>query len=269
MKKNCILFLCLIVFVKGFSQAEGDIIISEMMNNPAAVSDSNGEYFELFNTTNASIDIGGWIIEDGNSSETISGTLLIPPLGYVVLAKNSDTAANGGVVADYDYTSTITLTNSNGTLILRNSSNVVIDRVDFDDTTFPIVSGKSMELSQSSLDHISNNSGANWALATLEIVAGGDLGSPGSAAGGVLLAKSLQIEGFNVYPNPVANGSFQITTASNTNKQLTIYSMLGNQVYSKTVEVNEHVNVSHLNSGVYFVNVEENGKTATKKLVIK
>jgi len=77
------------------------------------------------------------------------------------------------------------------------------------------------------------------------------------------------IENFGVYPNPVANGKFRITTALNVNKEVRIFNMFGKQVYSKTVRSNEIVDVSNLNTGVYFVNILEEGKTATKKLVIR
>ena len=40
----------------------GDLLISEVMANPAAVSDSNGEWFELFNASLHSIDLNGLTI---------------------------------------------------------------------------------------------------------------------------------------------------------------------------------------------------------------
>ena len=37
----------------------GDIIVSEIMQNPAAASDNLGEYFEIYNTTAANVDLEG------------------------------------------------------------------------------------------------------------------------------------------------------------------------------------------------------------------
>lgn len=78
-----------------------------------------------------------------------------------------------------------------------------------------------------------------------------------------------QIEGFSMYPNPAVDGSFTISSKSNTVKQVEIYSLLGNLVISKSVRSNEKIDVSNLSSGFYMVKVEEEGKIATRKLLVK
>lgn len=80
--------------------------------------------------------------------------------------------------------------------------------------------------------------------------------------------KQNSISGLNVYPNPVTNGNLFITSNSNANKIVSIYDVLGKQVIKATV-TNQAVNVSSLNSGVYIVKITEEGKTATRKLVIR
>lgn len=77
-----------------------------------------------------------------------------------------------------------------------------------------------------------------------------------------------QITGFSMYPNPVSNGKFVITSNNSVNKQVEIYSMIGKQVYSKTVKVNETIDVSNLNRGIYLLRVKEDDKVATRKLII-
>ena len=76
-----------------------------------------------------------------------------------------------------------------------------------------------------------------------------------------------QIEGLKIYPNPVTNGTFFINTTSDSTKDVVVYDVLGKQVV-KTSTTNA-VNVSNLKSGVYIVKITEEGKTATRKLVIK
>ncbi|WP_456378613.1 T9SS type A sorting domain-containing protein [Lutibacter sp.] len=78
-----------------------------------------------------------------------------------------------------------------------------------------------------------------------------------------------QIEGFSLYPNPVTNGKLYIKSNSMVTKNVEIYSMLGQQVYTKSVQPNEIIDVASLNRGIYMVRIEENGKIATRKLVIK
>jgi hypothetical protein len=71
-----------------------------------------------------------------------------------------------------------------------------------------------------------------------------------------------------MYPNPVNNGKFVITSNNGVNKQVEIYSMIGKQVYSKTVKANEAIDVSNLNQGIYVLRVKEDAKIATRKLII-
>jgi len=78
-----------------------------------------------------------------------------------------------------------------------------------------------------------------------------------------------EIEGFTLYPNPVSNGMLYMSSSSNFNKQVEIYSMLGQQVYIKSVQPKETMDVSNLNKGLYVLRIEEEGKIATRKLVIK
>jgi hypothetical protein len=76
-----------------------------------------------------------------------------------------------------------------------------------------------------------------------------------------------EITGLKVYPNPVSNGTLFIETAVNAEKTVTVYDILGKQVLNTTTS-NNTINVSSLRGGVYVVKVTEEGKTATRKLVI-
>ncbi len=79
--------------------------------------------------------------------------------------------------------------------------------------------------------------------------------------------KENNIAGLKVYPNPVTGGKFFISTDANTTKSVAIFDVLGKQVVNTTAT--ETVNVSNLKAGVYIVKITEEGKTATRKLVIK
>ena len=85
---------------------------------------------------------------------------------------------------------------------------------------------------------------------------------------GVLKVSQNAIAGLNIYPNPVTNGTLYINTAANASKNIVIYDVLGKQVVNTTTDTNA-VNVAGLNAGVYIVKVTEEGKTATRKLVIR
>jgi len=83
-----------------------------------------------------------------------------------------------------------------------------------------------------------------------------------------LSVKSNEITGLKVYPNPVLNGTLFIDTNANADKAVAIFDVLGKQVLNTTTSSNS-VNVSNLKGGVYIVKITEEGKTATRKLVIR
>lgn len=76
------------------------------------------------------------------------------------------------------------------------------------------------------------------------------------------------ISGLKVYPNPVVNGNLYITSNSNESKEVAVFDVLGKQVMKTTV-TNQAVNVASLKGGIYIVKITEDGKTATRKLVIR
>ena len=82
--------------------------------------------------------------------------------------------------------------------------------------------------------------------------------------------KNNAIEGFATYPNPVTNKEFTISSRSTSVKEVAIFNLLGKQVLSSSFSgVKSNVDVSTISAGIYILKVTEEGKTATKKLVIK
>ena len=244
----------------------GSIIITEIMQDPNAVGDAEGEYFEVYNTTTSDIDLQGWIISDnGSDSHTIGSSVMVLSGGYAVLSRDADSGANGGFFVNYEF-SGVTLGNSTDEIILT-SGVTEIDRVEYNDTTFPYAPGFSMELHLFKYDAVSNNTGSNWGAATSSYGLG-DKGTPGGHNDFGLSVVKNQIEDFAMYPNPVSNGMLNMTSSNNTNRQVEIYAINGQQVYSKKVQTNELINISSLNRGIYFVRIEEEGRIATRKLVV-
>ncbi len=77
-----------------------------------------------------------------------------------------------------------------------------------------------------------------------------------------------EIDGLKMYPNPVSNGKLFITSDNNIEKTIAVFDILGKQIINQVV-TNEVVNVSALNAGIYIVKITEDGKTATRKLVVR
>jgi endonuclease/exonuclease/phosphatase family metal-dependent hydrolase len=172
--------LLFIVITSVASPASAQLVINEIIQNPSAVSDGNGEWFELYNPDGVAVDINGWTIkDDGVDTHIIAngGPLLVPAGGYLVLGNNTDSGTNGGVTVAYDYGSWF-LSNSADEVVLLNDSLVEIDRVNYDGgPNFPDPTGASMILSSPGVD---NNVGANWCEST-SAFGDGDLGTPGAA----------------------------------------------------------------------------------------
>ena len=87
-------------------------------------------------------------------------------------------------------------------------------------------------------------------------------------AGLLGVSQNNAIAGLRIYPNPVSNGTLYIETAANAEKIVTVFDVLGKQVLNTTTSDNA-INVASLHTGVYIVNITEEGKTASRKLVIK
>lgn len=75
------------------------------------------------------------------------------------------------------------------------------------------------------------------------------------------------IAGLQIYPNP-ARTVLNVSSNSFAAKTIAIYNVLGKEVINTTV-MNNQVNVASLAKGVYVLKVTEEGKTATRKLVIE
>lgn len=163
----------------------GDLLISEVLANPSAVSDSNGEYFELFNTSNITIDLNGFSIsDDGSNSHSINALepLLIRPGEYFVLGNNGDSRTNGGYIANYVY-SNFSLTNSSDEIILSSSDNIIVARLAYSGAPFGI-SGVSAEL----VNQVLQPTADDYAISTT-LFGDGDLGTPGQA-GSIILTST-------------------------------------------------------------------------------
>lgn len=147
----------------------GDLLITEVMANPAALPDTRGEWFELYNPTDQEINLEGISIgDDSGDYHRFESDLLILPGEYLTLARSDDP----GFAPDYVYDS-FNLSNSGDEIILRNELTELL-RFDYGaDFDHP---GRSRWLARPPLlvD--------NFALSFVQLIYGyGDIGSPGSS----------------------------------------------------------------------------------------
>ena len=70
----------------------------------------------------------------------------------------------------------------------------------------------------------------------------------------------------SIYPNPSSGTTFSVDT--NLPVALSVFDILGKQVITTTVTPNNNtISIADLNSGIYLVKLEYEGKSSTKKLI--
>jgi len=159
------------------------IVINEIMQNPSSVSDDNGEWFEIYNNGSVNVPLFDWTVRSTDdageyNSFSITQHFILQRGSYLVFGNNINSAENGGVTVNYDYGTSVGLSNSADELVLLNENAIVMDSVSWDNgETFPDPNGKSMALLDPGLD---NSLGQNWQeSASVSIFGDGDIGTPG------------------------------------------------------------------------------------------
>jgi hypothetical protein len=152
----------------------GDVVITEFMRNPDAISDSLGEWFEIYNPTNTLWDLENCVIKDlGSNTHTITDTLEIPPAQYRVLARSSAP----GFTPDYVF-SGFEIGNSDDEIIIT-CGGVEISRVVYT-AGWPDAAGASSQLLRTKINEMDNDAAANWCVSVTPF-GSGDLGTPRAA----------------------------------------------------------------------------------------
>jgi len=258
-------------------ESDYHVVISEVMPNPSAASDSYGEWFEIINMDSIPIDLNGWtIMDEGGDSHVISLSAEIHPGEYMVLGRNSDESVNGGYVSDYTYSS-FALANSDDEIILLDQDEKMVDAVSYG-ATFPYSSGISMYL----IDHTSdNNIDSNWIASSMPY-GDGDLGTPGRAWNDSIIVSTTNdyllpnaFELYPPYPNPF-NPTTQISFLINhtTVVSLNIYDMNGRlvqNIYRAKTTPGYYQSIweaKNVPSGIYFLSLESEQKIITHKLML-
>jgi len=77
-----------------------------------------------------------------------------------------------------------------------------------------------------------------------------------------------QISNLKLFPNPLTGNVLNIATNNSVEKSVAVFDVLGKQVLN-TKTVNGTVNAANLTAGVYIVKITEEGKTATRKLIVQ
>lgn len=161
--------------------AHGDLLITEVMYDPSALSDTEGEWFEIYNNSGRLLDLGGLILDrDGTNSHTISGPLELEAGGYMVFMRTETaTDAMGG----YIYGTSITLSNTGSILTIYNEDagsgpGTAVFSLDYGASGFPDASGASIGLDPGHQNVVDAAVGTHWCVSSSPFNTG-DAGTPG------------------------------------------------------------------------------------------
>jgi hypothetical protein len=169
----------------GGGPLPGDLVISEIMNNPTTIADTDGEWLEIYNASGGPIDLQGLAIRHQNPAvdpaavETIGASVVIAPGGYVVLGINGNTATNGNIGVDYVYSASVSLNNTADYVAIEDASSTVIDEVSYDEASGLDPNGASRSLDPLFLNDFDNDTDAHFCAATSALPMS-NFGTPGA-----------------------------------------------------------------------------------------
>lgn len=169
----------------------GDVVFSELMPDPSAVSDADGEWFEVRNASAADVDLAGWTVTDGEDTFTVpaDAPFVLAPGAFAVFARG-DASVNGGVDADFVYGAAapnLALANDADQLTLAYDG-VTIDDVAWDTAGgWTLTPGASLSLdgryfdgNPATNDSFGTAADPIWCTSADPWAVGSDLGSPGT-----------------------------------------------------------------------------------------
>lgn len=255
--------------------------------NQKYIQDTSGGILIDDNTTapgviTTSVNVGDAISGLRGQSVLFSGLLQITPVANVTVASSGNTVTPQVVtIAELNNASAITA----GTY---ESELVQINGVTFDTTTanFPLSTdaatninltiGSDVLIFRTAFSEANYMNTAKPTSATNIIALVGRFNTTAQVTSrstsdlNVPLSSSSfdNINGLTMYPNPLSGNTLFLTSTANAAMSVQIFDLLGKEVLKTTV-VNNAVNVAKLTAGVYVVKITEEGKTATRKLVIQ
>jgi hypothetical protein len=168
--------------------APGDVIFTEIMSDPLATTDVNGEWVELTLVGPSPVDLSGCTLQSDSDADRVISPgvpLMATPGVPLVLTRRASPDVNGGITPAWAWLTGLTLSNdTDGVRLICGGQ--LIDAVSWDGgPEFPATPGAAMQLRPTAMSAAANDLGASWCAAA-EPFGGGDLGSPGAPNPGCL-----------------------------------------------------------------------------------
>ena len=134
LKKSMLFVLILSISLTVF--ASDNIVINQVLYDPMD-TESGGEAVELYNPTNSSIDISGYILrtETSEADATISGGTIIQAYSYYLIADSGWSGSRDNLSwPEADHEEAITMTNTDSGIAIVDLTDAIIDAVGWGDS---------------------------------------------------------------------------------------------------------------------------------------
>jgi DNA/RNA endonuclease G (NUC1) len=220
-----------------------NLLIVELIADPSAVSDANGEWLKLYNPGPTDVTLTNFKIQSSSGttiytgtqtveSHTIASGYTIPVGGCAVLGNNTNSSTNGGLIEVYSYGTSITLgNNATDWVTIRSNTGALLDSVAYSTggqntatppariavaPSYTVKAGIARAVVDPSIDHVVMAT-SNWVDGTTAWAASGtgDKGSPNSCTytyrvGGGSTVGPLDHVTLSGAPTVVAGSSIQL-----------------------------------------------------------
>jgi hypothetical protein len=151
----------------------GDLIITELMIDPKALSDAEGEWIEVYNASDSTLELRDCQLDDGDETLHAIPTVQVESGAFFTIAREADPGFRADLIVP------LSLTNSADSVAIVCGGSE-IDRVSYDKAAeFAIKAGVSLALDPEQFDAHSNDAASAWCVGTDAYAM--DLGSPGHA----------------------------------------------------------------------------------------
>ena len=262
------------------AQAAADADAGSAVTLPSGIDPAKSTPTGFYGFANESTDPSTSVVSTGYASDVMfrkvfaNGTTILTNKFNIGLSKSNNGADCVWSPVDYDFGTQHLIVISYENIGDATATNQVAKLwIDPASSTQPAVTlfQSAPSTSRSNIDRIKILQGASAMTPTLVIDEIRVANNWGQALGGpsTLGVAKMDLTSLKVYPNPVTNGKLFISSANAVEKQVAIYSILGQKVLETKTTNNAEINVSKLAKGAYILKISEEGVSNTKKLIIQ
>jgi hypothetical protein len=295
------IYSLLIVALLATNFSNAQVVISQVYGGGGnGGSIYNNDFIELFNRGTVAVSLNGWSVQYASQTGTTWASTNLPnitlqPGKYFLIQEAAGAGTPGalptpdldGITCGCTFNATggaqtggIAMSGTNGKVILSSSTvnettanptgTQIIDKVGFGGANGFEGAAATGVLSNSTAALRNNNGCTDTNENGNDFTVGTPLARNGATAANTcnLSVKQNDIAGLSIFPNPVTNGTLNINSDANAERNVVLFDVLGKKVLNVTTS-NNSINVGNINAGVYIVKITEEGKTATRKLVIR